>query len=74
MVAMKAGFSTIPITHFEIYSRDNYQLYLIEQYILRLNMIRDKHTVIKNDFKYLLDEPKVDLNSNESVSNNHSLP
>ena len=37
--AMQAGFSTIPVNHFEGLCRDDYQLSLVEQYIITL-----KHT------------------------------
>ena len=55
---MNAGFSTIPVIEHESLSVDDYQLNLIEQYIIRLKLFSEnKNEQILNDFKFLLDKP-----------------
>ena len=55
---MKCGFGTVPIIHFEALSRDDYQLNLVEQYIIRLRHSQNKGKQIIEDFKFLRDKPK----------------
>ena len=55
---MNSGFSTIPVSQFSYDNGDDYQLQLIEEYILKLKNASNRYEQILNDFEYLLDRPK----------------
>ena len=65
--ALSCGFNTVPIVHFEGLNNDDYQLSLVEQYLLRLKhtncLFSDK--IIK-DFQFLLDLPYIPGNHSSS--------
>ena len=51
---MKGGFLTIPVLQFESFYRDEFQLSLVEHYILKIRHLKDMKKRIKLDFKYLV--------------------
>jgi hypothetical protein len=54
IAAMKGGFLTIPVLPFEYFYRDEFQLCLVEHYILKIRHLKDMKSRIKQDFKFLL--------------------
>ena len=54
VVAMREGFSVLPVISFERFYRDDYQLNLIENYLLRMRHRKDLVQDVKMDFQFLV--------------------
>ena len=52
--AIKGGFLTIPIIPFESFYRFDFQLSLVEHYILKNRHLKEMSNKITNDFKFLV--------------------
>ena len=54
VTAIKYGFLTIPVIQFESFYRDDYQLSLVEHYILKIRHLKDMKKRLRQDFKCLV--------------------
>ena len=54
VAAMKCGFFVLPVIPFESFYRDDFQLSLLEHYILKIRHLKDMKKRLKNDFKFLV--------------------
>ena len=56
VVAKSQGFSVVPIIPYERFYRDDYQLNLLENYLLSIRYRKDMAQKIKNGFEFLLQQ------------------
>ena len=56
MAAIRGGFLTIPVIPYEVFYRDDFQLSLVEHYILKIRHLNNYRGMIRNDFQFLVQE------------------
>ena len=54
MAAVRGGFLAVPVLQYEVFYRDDFQLSLVEHYILKIRHLRDMKTRLRNDFRFLV--------------------
>ena len=54
ITAIQSGISTIPIIQYETFYRDDFQLNLVENYILKLRHYKNLHQKLIQDYKFLV--------------------
>jgi len=57
IAAIKAGYLTIPVIQFEVSYQEDYQLCLVEHYILKIRHLKDMKKRLREDFKFLVKKP-----------------
>ena len=54
MAALRGGYLVIPVLQYEVFYRDDFQLSLVEHYILKIRHLKNVKTRLRNDFRFLL--------------------
>lgn len=54
IAAMTQGFCTIPLLQYELFYKDDYQLSLLEHYVLKIRHLKNCKSKLIEDFHYLL--------------------
>jgi hypothetical protein len=73
VVARKSGFQSLPMVRWDINDQSDYQLCLVENYLLRIGFMNDQdfRNKIKDEFSYLTD-PELECLPPKKRSNSSS--
>jgi len=54
VTAIKCGFFTIPVIQFEASTANDFQLSLVENYIMKIRHLKEMRKRLRSDFKFLI--------------------
>ena len=67
MAAIRNGFLVLPVLQYEVFYRDDFQLSLVENYILKIRHLRNMKSRLHNDFKFLMTKIEKARKSNSEI-------
>lgn len=76
IIAKSQGFFALPVIQFESFYRDDYQLNLVENYLLQIRHLEDMVSRLKYDFEYLVQRVYLEIephSSKQGVFKNQSF-
>ena len=67
VIAMHLGFCGIPITKFNKYDEDDFQLNLLEHYLLKLHLHKNMFGKNLSDFGYMLEKSHIEMHKKKKT-------